>query len=97
VPDGTLIKLPNGYFNKKTKDGWKLVQRAVMEEYLGRPLDPTERVYFVNQDVDKSDPKPEDLYIKIIKLKEHDTDEAKIQRIRELRTEMEDLLKELPA
>lgn len=39
----------NGYLYIKTEDGWKLAHRLMAEqEILGRPLNPNERVTFVN-------------------------------------------------
>lgn len=39
---------PNGYHYTKTKTGWQLTSRMLMEEKLGRPLLSTERVVFKN-------------------------------------------------
>jgi hypothetical protein len=99
VPEGTLIQLPNGYYNRKTAEGWKLVQRAVMEEHLGRELEPNERVYFINKNADKSDPKVEDLEIRIIKKKEKKPEfiisgdrTSALKHLRTVLEELEDLL-----
>ena len=67
VPIGTQIRLPNGYFNQKTVDGWRLAHYIVIEEHLGRPVEFNERVYFKNKTADKAHPKPEDLEVRTIK------------------------------
>jgi ribosomal protein L17 len=92
VPNGTLIRLPNGYYNRKTDEGWILVHRAVMQEHLGRPLLPSERVYFTNPSADKANPQLEDLEVRIVKRR---TIEAKRKRLAVLRAETEQLLKEI--
>lgn len=48
APIGAERWSPNGYHYTKTKHGWDLTSRILMEEKLGRPLLPTERVVFKN-------------------------------------------------
>lgn len=98
APEGTLIQLPNGYFNMKTADGWKLTQRVVMEEHLGRPLEANERVYFTNKNADKAAPKIEDLEVRIVQPKQKPLTEDEEDQIKELvREEFDRLMQERSA
>ena len=47
---GERRRSQNGYWYIKTEQGWRLQHHVVMEETLGRPLRPGERVVFVNKD-----------------------------------------------
>jgi hypothetical protein len=40
----------NGYVYVKTETGWRLKHHLIAEKKLGRPLQPDERVYFVDND-----------------------------------------------
>lgn len=105
APIGSQIKLPSGYVNQKTEKGWKFVHHIVMEEHLGRPLEPNEWVYFTNKDADKSNPKVEDLEIRVVKVKDKKAEEPsfnrrpgyvlpthKRRRLKEVLEELEELL-----
>lgn len=58
-PIGTLSKTGEGYIRVRTKDGWPLQHRHVMEQVLGRSLEPWERVHHKNGRRD--DNRPENL------------------------------------
>lgn len=80
----------NGYHYTKTKFGWQLTSRMMMEQKLGRALLPSERVKFANNN--KRDLRPENLVLSQVK-----DDRAKLERrkasladkIRELHAEIE--------
>jgi len=56
VPIGTRRKTQNGYWTTKTGNGWEFDHRIIAEQTLGRPLQPTERVLFLNGNKDDLDP-----------------------------------------
>jgi hypothetical protein len=62
MPRGVASKIgeeriaQNGYSYTKTETGWRLSHHVVAEENLGRPLRPTERVYFADNDRTNLDP-----------------------------------------
>lgn len=82
---------PNGYHYTKTKSGWQLTHRMLMEEKLGRPLLPTERVVFKNSN--RRDVRIENLVLTEVKtdLKKMRQKLATIQdKIRELQAQEQD-------
>lgn len=56
VEVGTTRCSKNGYWYKKTEDGWRLLHHIIMEETLGRSLHSEERVYFCDGNRGNLDP-----------------------------------------
>jgi hypothetical protein len=54
--EGATRVAPNGYHYTRTKSKWRLTHHLVVEESLGRPLKPKERVYFIDGDRNNLDP-----------------------------------------
>lgn len=97
APVGAERVSQNGYHYTKTPEGWVLTHRKVAEEeLLKRPLNPNERVVFINGN--KMDIRPENLKVTTIqtdlgKLKKRRND---IQaRIEELQGQLADLDEEI--
>ena len=68
APIGTEKLTGTGYMNVKTgkgETGWELRHKVVIEEKLGRPLQPNERVYHL--DGNKLNDEPDNLSIKEVK------------------------------
>lgn len=93
APVGAETTSQNGYHYTKTEDGWKLTHRIIAEkELLHRPLQPNERVVFLNGN--KLDLRSENL--KVTKIKSS-LDSLKrrrdmlIVRIEELQAQLLDL------
>jgi len=90
-------RLMNGYIAIKQSDGsWEYQHRLVMEEKLGRPLEPNERVYFL--DGDRTNLDPENLRIKWLSPTKKYRHRANLRRrIIEARARLEDLEQQLAA
>lgn len=52
---------PNGYHNTRTESGWRLTHHIIMEQTLGRPLRPDERVTF--KDGKRTNLKPSNIVV----------------------------------
>lgn len=86
----------NGYHYTKTKHGWQLTHRVLMEEKLGRELLPKERVVFKNRN--KRDIRIDNLELAIVKTdrKKLEQRKANIQdRIREYQAMLDEVQEEL--
>ena len=59
IPEGGKYIDGTGYVRIKTKQGWLQEHRLIMEQILGRPLEPTERVHHKNSI--RNDNRPENL------------------------------------
>lgn len=59
---GTRAAAGNGYVKVKTAEGWRLEHRVVMEQQLGRPLLPNERVHHKNGRRDDNGPENLELW-----------------------------------
>lgn len=56
APLGTERSTQNGYITVKTPQGWVYKHRLIMEEKLGRELQPNEQVYFLDGNKSNFDP-----------------------------------------
>lgn len=65
---GTIRPHASGYFKIKTEAGWVMEHRYVMEQKLGRPLHPRERVHHMNGV--RTDNRPENLELWHMKKKD---------------------------
>ena len=81
---------PNGYEYTRTKDGWELTSRVLMEEKLGRPLKSNERVRFL--DGDRTNLDPDNLAVFETRPQGPNRRRAQLEaRIAELQAELDDL------
>lgn len=56
-PEGSEFTAQNGYSYRKVKGKWKPVHYCIVEEKIGRPVNPKEeRVVFVDKDRNNLDP-----------------------------------------
>lgn len=53
---GDTMVNQNGYHNTKTEEGWRLTHHIIAEEKLGRPVESTEYVRFIDGDRRNLDP-----------------------------------------
>lgn len=59
TPVGTRQPTSTGYVRIMTESGWKAEHRNVMEQTIGHPLDPQDRVHHKNGN--RADNRPENL------------------------------------
>jgi|SRR5215831_1190528 len=81
---------PNGYHYTRTADKWELTGRLVMEELLGRPLKPNERIRYIDGDRLNNDPSN----LRVLETKPQGPNRRKAQleaRIADLKAELENL------
>jgi len=68
VPIGSTREEGNGYVMVKTETGWRQQHRIIIEQQLGRPLHPRERVHHRNGK--RNDNRPENLELWRLKTKD---------------------------
>jgi hypothetical protein len=86
VGDVTVNK--NGYEYTRTEHGWVATHILIMEEHLGRRLEPGERVFF------RDGHKPP-ITLDMIELRKHGDKASKAARIAAIEARMEELQAEL--
>jgi hypothetical protein len=60
--EGSTRVSPNGYHYTRTAKGWKLTGRVVAEQKLGRELEPSERIRFIDNNRLNLDPNNIEVY-----------------------------------
>lgn len=89
--DGATNVSPNGYHYTKQGGKWRLTHHITAEEMIGRPIDATERVEFI--DKDRKDPYEKD-NIRVVKKNKGTNARKRAQleaRIQELQAQLEEL------
>lgn len=88
-PGDTRIA-PNGYHYTRTKEGWQLTHRIVVERKLGRGLEPDERVRFKDGNRDNI----EATNLEVYKIRQGSLQKRKARieaRIEELQIELKEI------
>lgn len=81
---------PNGYHYTRTEGGWELTSRIVAGRTLGRPLEGTERVTFI--DGDRGNLEPSNLRVAVIRTSSAARRKARLEaKVQEFIAEIEEL------